>query len=268
MPADDDRRLAEALGTALLDWARSSASPGQDGGGVMVDGSSTLVFDKFNGRLDLPLQRLSGILTHSSETADFALGNFNELWRLMTADESDDSQATIARKIARKRANILRGLSTLRDSLGQTALLVVGQDLDQDTPPPIDQIASIAASESTVTDIKAKGDWKPRAEVIGPVAPAAVEPGDLTVAPGKSMSDWERDVTDLCASEMGGHLHNTTAPPDESVIEEQMELRMAHIFKMVKALKPKISAGDIAYEDIEEILNFIQNHEPIPVQES
>lgn len=106
-------RLAEAMGTALLDWARSSSASTQQSHRVVVDSDSILVFDPNKPQLDIEILRLVRILSNASDHA----GSIVEYLQ--------DPEA------GRRLTSALRKALTMRDSLYQLSLLVTGLDLNE-----------------------------------------------------------------------------------------------------------------------------------------
>lgn len=117
-------RLAEEMGTALLDWARSSSSGetyvSTENGRVVVKPDSILVFDRDKPQLDLELPRLARILINASEHAGSI---FKYLSKPAGYPESKND--------SRSRSSALRKAATIRDSFAQLSLLITGHDLDE-----------------------------------------------------------------------------------------------------------------------------------------
>ena len=119
-------RLAEDLGTVLLDWARSSSSSSKaPERRVVVNKDSILVFDPDKPQLDLELTRLARILKNASNHAGYIFDYLN-------------NSVPVGGRV---RLSSVRKAVTIRDGLYQMSLLVNGIDLDElDScqPPELD----------------------------------------------------------------------------------------------------------------------------------
>jgi hypothetical protein len=194
MAGDDLRRLAEGIGTALQEWARSSPSESgfsvpdlrgrtidaSGSGGVIVSPETTLIFRDNNERsVALYLPRLVSVLEKSSTLA-------NDLYEYAKSPCSGHHSKSTKKSALRKAA-------TMRDSLQQISHLVRGEDLD--------------------------------------ALPKA-----------------------------GGYIEPT---------EDELSLREAHIFKMLKAIQDYPSAMNVEdlRAELQLVLDFIKDREPIPTNE-
>lgn len=124
--------LVGEVGAALVRWAQPSSS--QDStdpivrmptGYQLVDSDTTLVFDWMNPQLNLELPQLRRILENASVHSGMIYAYLNE----------QDANA-LGRGERAKLHTALRLAVTMRDSLGQMARLVAGEDLNM--PPHID----------------------------------------------------------------------------------------------------------------------------------
>ena len=121
--AGDLSRLAELVGAALQDWARSSSAESrlaEPNDYQLVGPNTTLVFDWENPRLNIELPQLKRILENAATHA-------NTIYAYLTEQDAN----ALGRGERAKLHTTQRLAVTMRDSLGQMARLVVGEDLDE-----------------------------------------------------------------------------------------------------------------------------------------
>jgi hypothetical protein len=136
--AGDLSRLAEDIGTALLDWARSSSSSESDtqwkrGGrteiiegddhlrGVCVNKDDTLIFDPSKPELDLPLRVVAHALNNASDHCN----------KIATYLREHDAAVGEHGRKPREYYTMIRLAATMHTSLKQLAKLIQGEDLEE-----------------------------------------------------------------------------------------------------------------------------------------
>jgi hypothetical protein len=274
--AGDFSRLAEEIGTALLAWARSSSVASQIGQyevpstsgsadirGILIAPTTTLVFDVGKPQLDLYLPTLAHSLSSASNHAHRTIDEFDALWDWVLGEFAGDDWV-VPRTVMRKRANILRNLVTMHDSLSQLAQLAQGQDLDGSADAVMRAVNHVFVGAEQPES--AAEEMAPPATVIGPVD--RDEPTELEVAEGE---DWEthvdRQLADQQRQELDERQRRTLRPhPEEDVAVEveAVELRLAHVYNMVRNVQRGHMHPSAMWTSLQEILDYIKDRQEVP----